>query len=198
MKEADISHIVFVKALKILIITQRTQWLLSDNVIWLCCLWGLLWAPQQREEFMGPGWALPPKMKSSSCKKRKSAPALFDYAFTCVVSVCPLEWCLSPSDLSSFAQVSLARTRCTGAQHQWGYADFFFFLKRDVFSVTDEQHRVSEIEGGGGRDKCIKNGLVPLCHFVWWGSSGVIVTLTGTMKDVSFRGRGIQNDLLEG
>lgn len=75
---------------------------------------------------------------------------------------------------------------------------FFFFKKRDVFSVTDEQHRVSEIEGGGGRDKCIKNGLVPLCHFVWWGSSGVIVTLTGTMKDVSFRGRGIQNDLLEG
>lgn len=86
-----------------------------------------------------------------------------------------------------------------GVLERYTSGDMLILKKeRDVYSVTDGPHRVSEKEGGGGRDKCIKNGLVPLCHFVWWGSSGVIVTLTGTIKDVSFRGRGIRNDLLEG
>lgn len=68
-----------------------------------------------------------------------------------------------------------------------------------MYSAADGQCRVSD--GGGGRDKCIKNGsvpLCPLCRFVWCSSSGATVTLTGTMEDVSFRGKGIQTDLLEG
>lgn len=43
----------------------------------------------------------------------------------CVVIVRLPEWCLSPSDLSSFVQVSLARTWCTGALHHWGYSDVY-------------------------------------------------------------------------
>lgn len=116
---------------------------------------------------------------------------------SCVVSVCPLEWCMSPSNLSSFAQVSLTRTWCTGALHLWEYTDF----KKERCAVWQTDSAVWVKVGGGvggWRDKCIKNGSVPLWHFVWWGSSGVIVTLTGTIKDVSSREKGIWNDPLEG
>lgn len=50
-------------------------------------------------------------------------------------------------------------------------------------------------------DKCIKNEsvpLCPLCPLCRCGSCGVTVNLAGTIKDTSFKGKGIHDDLLEG
>lgn len=77
-----------------------------------------------------------------------------------------------------------------GVLERYSSGIILIWKERDVYSVKDRRHRVSE-----RGDKCIKNGSEPWCHFVWWGSSGVTDTLTGSIKDEGFQGKG--NDLLE-
>lgn len=109
-----------------------------------------------------------------------------------------LEWCLSLSDLSSFVQVSLHGTLCTGVLNQWGYADFRKKWEEGrTMWQTESAEWVGRGGGGGGANalKMDQYLYAALCDGVALGANA---TLAGTMKDTSFWGKGIQDDLLEG
>lgn len=109
---------------------------------------------------------------------------LFVYAF---MTVCVLEWCLSPSGLSSFVQVSLSGTQCISR-------DILIKKKKGGAGgrARCDRRRVRSEWKRERRDRCIKNRslslhVCPLCRFA---CSGVSVTLAGTMKRCEFHRKG--------
>lgn len=143
MKELDTS---LCKSSKLLMITLKTKLLPSDNAIRLCCLRGLLWAPQQRDEFMGLGWDLPLKMKSSSCGEEICPHSLCQCTHVC--GECVRAWVMSVPERPLIF--------CTG-ESQWNLVywsatpvGICWFKKKERCTVRQTDSAVSEREGGEG------------------------------------------------
>lgn len=111
---------------------------------------------------------------------------LFVYAF---MTVCVLEWCLSPSGLSSFVQVSLSGTQCISR-------DILIKKKKggrgDVHGVTDGECGVS----GKGRGE---TDALKIDHYLYMYvlcaallALGLVSLWRAQWKDVSFTGKVIQ------